>query len=289
VLRIERGHRPSKRLGQNFLIDQSIAQEIVASISPNRSDTVLEPGPGHGTLTNLLLQKAGKVVAIEKDPNLVSELEEKFRNQPNLTVLAGDVLKMKDSIPVFNKIVSTPPYYISSKLTLLVANLNFDLASIVFQKEFGERIIAQPGGSDYGRLTVSVTRKLKVEWLRDIPNAAFDPKPKVDSALLRFVRKPIRTELDEILFEEMVRGMFNQRRRLSKSSLLHFLSLKYGKRVAKEISEKLVIPDKRVYELTLSELENLSLQLWRVSSDRLASGRLDVSGPTATIYDTEKH
>jgi 16S rRNA (adenine1518-N6/adenine1519-N6)-dimethyltransferase len=288
VTHLERGHRPSKRLGQNFLIDESIAQEIVASISPNRSDTVLEPGPGHGTLTNLLIQKAGRVVAIEKDPHLVSELQEKLGNHSNLTVLAGDVLKMKDTFPAFNKIVSTPPYYISSKLTLLLAELNFDLASIVFQKEFGERIIAQPGSSDYGRLTVSVTRKLEVEWLRNIPRTAFDPRPKVDSALLRFVRKPIRTELDEILFEEMVRGMFNQRRRLSKSSMLHFLSLKYGKRVAKEISEKLSIPDKRVYELSVSELENLSLQLWRVLSHGLASDRLYISRPTATIYHTKK-
>jgi 16S rRNA (adenine1518-N6/adenine1519-N6)-dimethyltransferase len=287
VTRLERGHRPSKRLGQNFLIDESIAQEIVASISPDRSDTVLEPGPGHGTLTSPLLQKVGRVVAIEKDPRLVSELQEKFRNHSNLTILTGDILKI-DSVPSFNKIVSTPPYYISSKLTLLLADLNFDLASIVFQKEFGERLTAQPGSSDYGRLTVSISRKLEVEWLRDIPRAAFDPKPKVDSALLRFTRKPTRTELDEILFEEMVRGMFNQRRRLSKSSLLHFLSLKYGKRVAREISKKLVIPDRRVYQLSVNELENLSLQLWRVLSGRLASGGFDISRPTATIYDTKK-
>ena len=271
MARFERVHRPSKRLGQNFLIDNGIAEEIVESITATKSDTVLEPGPGHGTLTRLLLQRAGKVVGIEKDARLVSELRERFRDHSNLIVLAGDILKMKGSLPAFNKVVSTPPYYISSKLALLLADLNFDLASIVFQKEFGHRILAHPGTSEYGRLTVSISRKLNVEWLRDIPRTAFDPRPKVDSALLRFVPKLTRTELDEILFEEMVRGMFNQRRRLSKSSLLHFLSLKYGRKVAKEISERLVIPDKRVYELSVDEFENLSLQLWRVLSQKLST------------------
>jgi 16S rRNA (adenine1518-N6/adenine1519-N6)-dimethyltransferase len=272
VVRLEGAHRPSKRLGQNFLIDGGIAREIVASISPNRSDTVLEPGPGHGTLTRLLVQQAGRVVAIEKDARLVSELQEKFRGHSNLTVLAGDILKMKGSVPAFNKMASTPPYYISSKLMLLLADSKFDVASVVFQKEFGERIVAKPGASEYGRLTVSITRKLDVEWVLNIPRTAFEPRPKVDSALLRFVPKVFRSELDEILFEEMVRGMFNQRRRLSKSSLLHFLSLKYGRRVAKEVTEKLVIPNKRVYELSVDEFENLSLQLWRIISERLGSG-----------------
>lgn len=275
MVRFETAHRPSKRLGQNFLTDTAIAQEIVASISPGGSDTVLEPGPGHGTLTQLLVQKAGRVVAVEKDPRLVSELQRRFRGYSNLTVLAGDILKMKDGIPTFNKIVSTPPYYISSKLMLLLADFKFDLASVVFQKEFGERIVAKPGTSDYGRLTVSVSRKLDVEWIRSIPRTAFEPPPKVDSALLRFVPKAVRTELDEILFEEMVRGLFNQRRRLAKSSLLHFLSLKYGRVVAKEMSEKMVIPDKRIYELNVDEFENVSLQLWRLLSKRLVSNHLD--------------
>ncbi len=242
-------------------------------IFPNCPETVLEPGPGQGALPRLLVQQAGRVVAIEKDAQLASRLREDFRGFSTLTVLAGDILKMKDSVPSFNKLVSTPPYYISSRLMLLLADSKFDIASVVFQKEFGERLMAKPGTSDYGRLTVSITRKLDVKWMRDISRTSFKPMPKVDSALLSFMPRRIRTELDEILFEEMVRGMFNQRRRLAKSSMLHFLSLKYGRMVAKEISEKLVLPDKRVYELSVDELENLSLQLWRVLSKGLTSGR----------------
>ena len=268
-----KAHRPSRRLGQNFLVDESIAEEIVSSIFPGRSDTVLEPGPGHGTLTRLLLEKAGRVVAVEKDLCLVSELRGKLVQHTNLTVIAGDILKVKDSIPAFNKLVSTPPYNISSKLILFIADRNFDLASVVFQKEFGGRIVARPGSPDYGRITVSVTRKLEVEWLRHIPSMAFDPKPKVESVLLRLRPKRVRTELDERLFEEMVRGMFTQRRRLSKGALNHFLSLKYGKRIAKEILAELSVPEERVYELSIDQFENLSLQLWRILSKKLTSGQ----------------
>src|SRR5690349_14416748 len=104
-------HRASKRLGQNFLVRREIAEEVVSSIAPGPSDIVLEPGPGHGTLTRFLVSKAGKVIAIEKDPVLARELRGTFRSQDNLTILEGDVLKMGGELPRFNKLVSTPPYY----------------------------------------------------------------------------------------------------------------------------------------------------------------------------------
>jgi len=144
-------HRPSKRLGQNFLLDQSIASEIVSSIQPSETDTVLEPGPGHGTLTRLLQAKAGKVVAIEKDPVLVRELRETFKDRSNVVIVEGDILKISP-LPDFNKIVSTPPYFLSSKLALFLSRSKFDVAGIVFQKEFGERLLAKPGTREYGRL-----------------------------------------------------------------------------------------------------------------------------------------
>ncbi len=232
-------HRPSKRLGQNFLLNRNIAEQIVSSISPGPSDTILEPGPGHGTLTRLLIEKAGRVIAVEKDSRLVSELRDTFRNQPNLTIVEGDVLKMGDSLPVFNKLASTPPYYISSKLTLLLTQKKFDVAAIVFQKEFGERLLAEPGTTDYGRLTVMARRKIDVEKIRDISRIMFSPRPKVDSTLLRLTPKRWIAELDEVLFEELVRGIFTQRRRLLKSALSHFLALKYGREMAKDLLARL--------------------------------------------------
>ena len=265
-------HRPSRRLGQNFLVDSRIAEEIVSNVSPNPNDTVLEPGPGHGKLTRLLQKKAGKVIAVEKDPHLASELRETFAKATNITILEGDVLEMEEGLPSFNKVVTTPPYYLSSKLVLWLASREFDLCSIVFQKEFGDRLLASPGTSDYGRLTVAAQRKLDLEKIRVIPRTAFSPRPKVDSVLLKVRRKRVVTELDERLFEELVRGVFNQRRRLLKSSLRHFLTLKYGRDEARNLLEKIEISEDRVYELSISQLENLSLQLWRVLSDRLASG-----------------
>ncbi len=268
-------HRPSKRLGQNFLLNRNIAEQIVSSISPGPSDTILEPGPDHGTLTRLLIEKAGRVIAVEKDSRLVSELRDTFRNQPNLTIVEGDVLKMGDSLPVFNKLASTPPYYISSKLTLLLTQKKFDVAAIVFQKEFGERLLAEPGTTDYGRLTVMARRKIDVEKIRDISRIMFSPRPKVDSTLLRLTPKRWIAELDEVLFEELVRGIFTQRRRLLKSALSHFLALKYGREMAKDLLARLSLPDARVYQLSIAQLENLSLQLWRIVSNRMVSGGLN--------------
>lgn len=269
-----RAYRPSKRLGQNFLITPAIAEEVVSSIAPGPSDTVLEPGPGRGALTRLLVKSGGRIIAIERDPTLVDELQESFRNQPNLTIIRGDVLKMGEKLPSFNKLVSTPPYYISSKLTLLLARKKFDVAAIVFQKEFGERLLAEPGTAEYGRLTVMTRRKLDVVKTRDIPRTAFRPMPKVDSVLLRITPKQHVTDLDELVFEELVRGVFTQRRRLLKSALAHYLKLKYGRAKGMDLLSRLSLSNNRVYRLTIGELEDLSLQLWRVASDELVS-----SGP----------
>jgi len=269
-------HRPSKRLGQNFLIDQRIAEQIVSNVSPGPSDTILEPGPGHGTLTEILQKNAGKVIAVEKDPVLARELKQKFADSRNVIVLEGDVLEIANTLPPFNKIVSTPPYYLSSKLVLWLANAKFDLASIVFQKEFGDRLLASPGTADYGRLTVAAQRKLNVGRVQVISRTAFHPRPKVDSILLKFTPTSVRTEIDELLFEEMVRGLFNQRRRLVKGALRHFLDLKFGRENGRRILERVSVPDGRVYELSIDQFENLSLQLWRIVSDSISAGQVKV-------------
>lgn len=253
-------HRPSKRLGQNFLLDAHIASDIVSSINPAQSDTVLEPGPGHGTLTRLLQKKAGKVIAVEKDPVLVRELAETFRDSPNIVIIEGDILKT-GPLPDFNKVVSTPPYYLSSKLALFLSKTKFDMAGIVFQKEFGERLLAEPGTREYGRLTVSVRRRLNIEKIREISRTAFRPRPKVDSILVRMTPLQSIRQLDEKLFEEVVRGVFTQRRRLLRGSLFHFLTKKLGKDDARKMISEIAVPDSRVFQLSLAQLEDLSEQL----------------------------
>jgi len=253
-------HRPSKRLGQNFLLDQSIASDIISSINPTESDTILEPGPGHGTLTRLLQKKVGKVIAVEKDPVLVRELAQTFRDYPNIVVVEGDILKT-NPLPDFNKIVSTPPYYLSSKLALFLSKTKFDMAGVVFQKEFGERLLAEPGTREYGRLTVSVRRRLKIEKIREISRTGFRPRPKVDSILLRMIPLQTLRQLDEPLFEEVVREVFTQRRRLIRSALAHFLTKKLGRESSRKIISEIALPDARVFQLSIAQFEELSEQL----------------------------
>ena len=253
-------HRPSKRLGQNFLLDPRIAFDIVSSIHPSRSDTVLEPGPGHGTLTWLLQKKVGKVIAVEKDAVLVRELRETFKDHSNVVIVEGDILKT-NPLPDFNKLVSTPPYYLSSKLALFLSKTKFDVASVVFQKEFGERLLAEPGTREYGRLTVSVRRRLNIEKIREISRTGFRPRPKVDSILLRMTFQQSLRQLDEPLFEEVVRGVFTQRRRLVRGALLHFLSKKLGRENGRKLMSEITFPDSRVYQLSVAQLEDLSEQL----------------------------
>ena len=252
-------NRPSKRLGQNFLVDPNIAQEIVSSAHVSRSDTVLEPGPGHGTLTRLLQNFAGRIIAVEKDRWLARELREIFEHDPEVVIVEGDVLKIE--LPRFNKMVSTPPYYLSSKLVVLLAKSKFETASLVLQKEFGNRLMAEPGTPEYGRLTVLSQRNFVIEKIREIPRTAFRPRPKIDSVLLTLSPKAKGDTFNEALFEEMVRGIFTQRRRLLRSALLHFLTLKLGRETGKSVMSRIPVPDARVYQLSVEDLERLCREL----------------------------
>ncbi len=251
--------RPSKRLGQNFLNDPGLALRIVAQVQLTIKDTVLEPGAGYGTLTEKIGAVAGRVIAVEKDRRLASYLREKFRDSSIVQVVEGDVLR--EALPSFNKIVGTPPYNISSKLILFLAASEFDTAHLVLQKEFGERLVALPGSSDYGRLTVTAQRNLAIRSLMEIPRTAFNPRPKVDSLLLEFQRKAARTDIDPTTFNDLVRGIFTQRRRLLRGALSHYLGKRLGKDRGRAIVRRMTLPDLRVYQLSVAQLEDLCLQL----------------------------
>jgi 16S rRNA (adenine1518-N6/adenine1519-N6)-dimethyltransferase len=217
----------------------------------------------------LLQEKAGKVIAVEKDPLLVRELTESFGEYSNVVVIEGDILKI-NPLPDFNKVVTTPPYYLSSKLALFLSKTMFDIAGVVFQKEFGERLLAEPGTREYGRLTVAVRRRLKIEKVREISRTAFHPRPKVDSILLRMTPRPSFRQLDEPLFEEVVRGVFNQRRRLVRGALLHFLTQKLGRENGRKIMSEIGVPDARVYQLSIAQLEDLTVTLSPMLAGKIA-------------------
>jgi 16S rRNA (adenine1518-N6/adenine1519-N6)-dimethyltransferase len=255
-------YRPLKRLGQNFLADKRVASRVVSNAELTSTDTILEPGAGYGTLTHLLEKQAGRIIAVEKDSRLVSHLRREFENNPTVSVIEGDVLKIP--LPSFNKVVGTPPYILSSKLILFLTKNKFDLASLVFQKEFGERLLAEAGTAEYGRLSITAQRSLTIRPIMNIPAAAFRPRPKVGSILLRISPNNVNTGVNEELFEELVRGLFNQRRRVVRGSFIHFLSKKIGREKARTSLEAMALPDKRVFQLTISDLEELCQQLSKV-------------------------
>lgn len=255
-------HRPLRRLGQNFLKDPDTASRIVSLARLDKNDTVLEPGAGYGTITEQLQAAAARVIAVEKDRQLAAFLRSRFRNAPSIQVVEGDVLKVQ--LPPFNKVVGTPPYNLSSKLVLFLLSSKFEAAHLVFQKEFGERLLARPGTADYGRLSVTVQRKLIISPLLHIPRGSFDPRPKVDSLLLSLTPKPdgTRGEHDEA-FDDLVRGIFSQRRRLLRGALRHYLERRLGRTAAMTVLAEMSLPDVRVFQLSVEELEDLSVQLER--------------------------
>jgi 16S rRNA (adenine1518-N6/adenine1519-N6)-dimethyltransferase len=252
----EQSHRPSKRLGQNFLKDRNVARKIVATGELSSKDVVLEPGPGYGILTRLIVETGARVIAVEKDHHLAQDLRESFLNEPRVSILEGDVIRIR--LPEFNRIVGTPPYNISSKLVLLMADHRFDSASIVLQKEFGQRLLAKPGTGDYGRLSVMSQRNLNIEKVSEISRSVFFPRPRVDSVLLRMTRRTIMDEIHPKPFEWIVRELFTQRKRVVRGAIKHALVKKFGSKLAQTVVQDIQIPDSRVFQLSLADFESLA-------------------------------
>jgi 16S rRNA (adenine1518-N6/adenine1519-N6)-dimethyltransferase len=218
--------------------------------SLDQSDVVLDIGAGLGFLTDFLANKCKRVLAVEADTKLVKVLREQLKQLPNVEIIEGDVLKVQ--IPPFSKVVSIPPYHISSRLLLWLFNKNLDCGVLIFQQEFANRLIASVGSEDYGWLTVIAYYYSEVELLDDVPKCMFYPQPEVDSVIVRLKPKsPPFTLKDVTLFEQLVRSLFTQRNRKVRNAVVSFLR---GARVitAKnmiKMTDTLPFHDKRVREL----------------------------------------
>jgi 16S rRNA (adenine1518-N6/adenine1519-N6)-dimethyltransferase len=248
--------KPSRRLGQHFLIDDSARKRLldIAAIKP--SDVVLEIGAGTGILTEEIADRARMVIAVEKDLKLGEFLKKKFLGYRSVQVLIGDALKL--ILPRFDRVVSTPPYYISSKLVLFLMKAKYDLAALTFQEEFARRLIAPSGSPNYGRLSVMAQHSLNIEMHDKIPRQCFYPKPRVDSVIVTISRKAFAVDSrSEIVFADLVRELFSQRRKLLRKALRHYIARQCGGKVQIMV-EKLPILDKRVYQLQVEEFEYLS-------------------------------
>jgi 16S rRNA (adenine1518-N6/adenine1519-N6)-dimethyltransferase len=176
-----------RRLGQHFLVRQSILERIADAVCPEKGGTVIEIGPGRGALTSHLLARADRVIAIEIDPVLVQYLRAEFRDEPRLTLVETDVLKADLTQWGTATVAGNLPYYITSPILEKTLALDRHLTQAVFlvQKEVAERLTADPGSRDYGYLSVQTQLASAPELLFTVPAGAFRPPPKVESAIVR--------------------------------------------------------------------------------------------------------
>jgi 16S rRNA (adenine1518-N6/adenine1519-N6)-dimethyltransferase len=238
---------------------RKFGQQLVDVAQLGADDTVLEVGPGLGFLTAALIRDAGRVIAIEKDRTLAAYLKRKFKQQHNLTVVQGDALAFP--IPDGSKVVSSPPYNISSKLAILITGSRYRFAALLMQAEFVRRLMAAAGSREYGRISVMLQSKATVEFQMKVPREAFYPKPRVDSALVTIRPTSERTlPKDDELFVDMVRSLFTQRRRRLGGVLRRYLKTRYPTQ-SNKMTQGISLIDKRVYELNPNELIALSNQI----------------------------
>lgn len=204
------GVSPTKSRGQNFLVDDTVADREVEYLQISPGDTVLEVGPGLGVLTSRLVPWAGKVIAIELDQGIASYVRSEFGGKVEL--IEGDALNV--AWPRFDRFISNIPYSISSPLIFKLLDHDFRSAVIMVQKEFADRMVAKADTDDYSRLSVSVYYRAKAEMLEKVGRARFWPEPEVDSAVVRLTPRPPPFHVkDERLFHRLVEVLFQQRRK----------------------------------------------------------------------------
>lgn len=238
--------RASKRLGQSFLLDEEIAERQIDYANLKNDDIVLEIGPGLGILTKKIREKAN-LIAIEKDKRFYSFLKTNF---PNIDIISGNALKI--DFPKFNKIISNLPFQISSPITFKFFEYKFDIAILMYQKEFAKRIVSLPPLKSYSRISVAMYYKADCEILEIVPKTAFYPTPKVDSAIVKIMPgKPKFKVLDEQTFFDVTKAIFNQRRKIIRNSLKSY----FGEKIDDILDE---LPKKRGEELMPEEIGELS-------------------------------
>lgn len=214
-----------KRYGQNFISDKNLLEKIVEKADLTKDDLVIEIGPGAGTLTKLLAEKAGQVLALEIDRTLIAILEEQLRAYDNVKLLNADALKLDydqlagEHFPSYKsyKIVANLPYYITSPLIFkgLEEAKNLSKMVVMVQKEVAERIKASPGGKDYGALTLMANYYAQVNYEFTVSRKLFTPQPDVDSAIVSFLKHDysLLEEKEEEFFKKLVKAAFSQRRK----------------------------------------------------------------------------
>ena len=219
-------HVPRKRFGQHFLVDSGVIEGIVRAIDPRPGDALVEIGPGLGALTGPLLQRCGRLTVIELDRDLAGRL----RRDERLEVIESDVLRVDFGVLASRagaplRVVGNLPYNISTPILFHLLDFADRVADqhFMLQKEVVDRMAAGPGGKDYGRLSVMLQWRYRIESVLEVPPEAFDPPPRVDSAVVRMEPLAPPAAVDRRLLGELVATAFSQRRKLLRHTLGRWL------------------------------------------------------------------
>lgn len=235
----ENNIRLNKRKGQNYLVDSNILTKIVEHSEISPGDVLLEIGAGIGTLTIPLAAKAKKVIAVEHDPKIAAVLEKRLQNLDifNVEVIVADATKI--DFPEFNKVVSNLPYKISSPITFKLLKYNFDYAILMYQLEFAQRMVANPGDSNYSRLSLMLHFCADIDLLFEVSKHCFFPEPQISSAVIK-MRPNKKAKIDEF-FIKTSRALFQHKKKKVRNALLdsfHEIA-DVDKKEAKELVSKL--------------------------------------------------
>jgi len=255
---------PKKSLGQNFVVNSALLQQMIDYADISKEDAVLEVGAGLGFLTRLLSKTCKRVIAVEIDPKLVRILQSQLHDLSNVDLIEGDILST--SVPKFDKVVSTPPYSISSPLLFWLLEKKFDCGVLTFQEEFACRLAASVGSKDYARLTVTTYYRAKVDLLDHVPRNMFYPPPDVDSMIVRLKpRKPPFQVQDEKTFFKLVKTLFTQKNRKVRNAVVPFLrDLGVEKTDVTRLTNSLSFRNERVRELAPEDFGALTNEVTRV-------------------------
>ena len=234
----------NRNLGQNYLIDRNKRDQIIGYGDIDKDDVVLEIGTGIGTLTIELARKAKKVIAIEQDENICRILAERLKKEKidNVELINEDALSV--DFPKFNKIVSNLPYQISSPITFKFLDYDFDLAILMYQKEFADRMNGEVGSKNYSRLSAMLYFKCEVETLTHVSAESFIPKPKVDSTVVKLTPKDNQIEdIDFKTYSNFTKALFQHRNKKIRNALID------SRHIISNI-------DKKVLKMRLNEIKD---------------------------------
>ena len=263
-----------KKFGQNFLIDTHVLDKIIDASGVTEDDFVLEIGPGIGTMTQYLCERAREVVAVEIDKNLIPILEDTLQGFENVSVINEDILKVdiaalaeekNQGKPI--KVVANLPYYITTPIImgLFESHVPIDSITVMVQKEVADRMQTGPGNKDYGALSLAVQYYADPYIVANVPPNCFMPRPKVGSAVIRLTRHaapPVKVDNEKWMFD-IIRASFNQRRKTLANGLSNSDKIDLPKDVITEAIAKLGKGESvRGESLSLEEFATLSNDLW---------------------------